>query len=222
MTLTRSELRRALKYHTGGKLTSPADQDYYINRAELEVFGDWRQFDSELFQSAAQEVTTDADGIALMPASFSRMMFLYDSDEKEIGYIGHPRHTPRGTGFMFQGFDQTTNQRKVLILKGGNPEASVTYSFYDIEALLMGALDSAQSAVPNEHRHCIALKAAHLYFRDQGPPFQVTADTWHQNYLLEISKARTWYRTIHQSLEVVESASTDAGEAMTRHQGYIS
>lgn len=221
LTMDRSQLRTALKYHTGNKLTSPTDQDYYLNRAELEVFGDWRQFDTELFQPVKQTVTTDASGIALMPSSFSRMMFLYDSDERELDYIGHPRASNTATGFMFVGFDQTEKKRKVLVIKSGDPQTSKTYTFYDIEALMMGAANSDESAIPNEHRHIIPLKAAHLYYRDQGPPFQITSNFWQQEYMLEIAKARQWYKTLHQTLELTDSIATDAGEAPQRRQGYI-
>ncbi len=222
LTLTRLELRRALKYHTGNKLTSPTDQDYYLNRAELEVFGDWRQFDQELFQPVAQSVTTDSSGIALMPSAFSRLMYLYDSDDVEIHYLGGPKSTNTGTGFIFVGFDQTNKKRKVLIQKSGAAQASTTYYFYDIEGMMMGNGDSDESAIPNEHRHVIALKAAQLYFRDQGPPFQVTSNFWLQEYLLEIAKARQWYKSFHQSLELTDSIAADAGEAPQRTRNYIS
>jgi len=222
LTLNRGGLRTALKYHTGNKLTSPTDLNYYLDRAELEVFGDWRKFDRELFQPVAQTVTTDSSGIALLPKVFSRLMVLYDGDEREFSYLGHPRAATKGSGFLFVGFDQTNKQRKLEIRKSGAVQDSITYTYYDVEALMMGSLDSDESAIPNEHRHIIALKASQLYYRDQGPSFLVTSNFWNTEYTIDKNKAEDWYKSLHQSLETIDSMDPDAGESPNRRQGFIS
>lgn len=149
-------------------------------------------------------------------------MVIYDKDDREYHYIGSARATIKGTGFIFVGFDQVEKKRKVEIRKSGDRQNTITYTFYDIQALMMGPLDADESAIPNEHRHIIALKASQLYYRDQGPPFQVTSNFWHQEYLLEVAKARQWYKSLHQSLETIDSMDPDAGESPRRRQGFIS
>jgi hypothetical protein len=39
---------------------------------------------------------------------------------------------------------------------------------------------------------------------------------------MELAKARQWYKTLHQTLELAESMSPDAGEAPVRRKGYLS
>lgn len=208
---TRADLRTKLKYHTDNKLTSSTDQDYYLNAAELDVFSDWRRFDPGLFRPVRDSVATDANGILLLDANFSRLEYLDNGAGFEYREIKNMADAYRGTGFIFLGFDQTANQRQVKVIRNGNPVASSTLYWYNIAAMLMGSGDTAKSAIPNEHRKLITFRAAFLYYRDKGTAFIQSKEDWKRDYLEALAQAENWYKNTSKSPEYVQSVDPDAG-----------
>lgn len=219
----RSALRTALQYHTDGKLTSSTDQDFYLNKAEQDVFADWRKFDPGLFRDVRDSVATDADGIMLLDKEFSRIEFLETSDHKEYLPLTDMRKTPYGTGFYFVGFDTTNNKRKMRVIEGGNPVASTTLYWYNIHSIGMASGTTVESAIPEEHRSLISIRAAFLYYRDKGPAYIVAKDTWKREYAEGIVAAREFYRNPSKQPQYIDSVDPDAGGGSgQRRPGYIS
>lgn len=189
------------------------DQDYYLNQAELDVFKEWRKFDPGLFRPVRQSGATDANGILLMDAEFARLEFLEDVSHNPYEEIKDMRSVASSTGFFFAGFDQTNNKRQVKVIRNGNAVASTTLYWYNIEQMLMGALTTAKSAIPNDSRHLITYRAAFLYYQDKGPAFIAAKNTWKQDYLEALSEAYKWYKNVSKSPQFVTSMDPDAGMA---------
>lgn len=208
---TRADLRTKLKYHTDNKLTSQTDQDYYLNAAELDVFTEWRKFDPGLFRPVRDSVATDANGIMLLDADFSRLEYLEDGNGNEYREIKDMSLVRNGTGFYFVGFDQTNNKRQMLVIKSGNPVASTTLYWYNIKQMLMGTGDTVKSAIPNEHRKLITMRAAFLYYRDKGTAFIASKEDWKRDYKEALAEAEQWYKNTSKSPEYVTSVEPDAG-----------
>lgn len=208
---TRADLRTALQYHTDSKLTSSTDQDYYLNQAELDVFKEWRKFDPGLFRPVRQSGATDANGILLLDAEFTALELLEDGNHVPYEEIKDMRFVSRATGYFFAGFDQTNKKRQIKVLSSGNPVASTTLYWYNIEQMLMGTGTDVQSAIPNEHRHLITYRAAFLYYQDKGPAFINAKQSWKQDFLEALSDAYKWYKNISKSPQFVPSLDPDAG-----------
>lgn len=217
---TRADLRTALKYHTDSKLTSSTDQDYYLNQAELDVFKEWRKFDPGLFRPVQQSGATAAvTGLLSLDTEFTRLEVLTDASNNIYEEIKDMRTVARATGFYFAGFDQTTFKRLVKVLRNGSPVVSTTLYWYNIEQMLMASGDTAQSAIPNEHRHLITNRAAFLYYQDKGPAFLTAKAAWRADFLEALADAYKWYKNISRSPQFVPSMDPDAGmPSVTVHQ----
>lgn len=208
---TRADLRARLKRHTDNKLTATADQDIYLNEAELDVFTDWRKFDPGLFRPVRDSVATDSSGVLLLDADFARLEFLESASGEEYREIKDMSQIRYGTGFYFVGFDQTANKRQLIVVKNGNPVASTTLYWYNIKQMLMGSGDTVKSAIPNEHRKLITFKAAYLYYRDKGTAFITSKEDWKRDYLEALSEAEMWYKNVSKSPEYIQTVDPDGG-----------
>lgn len=208
---TRADLRTALQYHSDSKLTLAADQDYYLNLAELKVFTDWRKFDPGLFRPVRDSVATDTNGVLLLDANFSRLEYLEDGNGVEYKQLMEMNLIRRGTGYYFIGFDQTNNQRQAKIIKNGTAVASTTFYWYNIVSMLMGTATTAKSAIPNEHRSLITFYAAFLLYRDKGTAFVQSKEDWKHDYKEALAEAESWYRNVGRGVQYAPSMDPDAG-----------
>lgn len=207
----RTALRQILQYHSDQKLTNSTDQDYYLNRAELDVFAEWRKFDPGLFRPSQEVVSTDINGILLLPQSFARLEYIEDANRFQYHLITDLSRLTYATGYIFQGYDQSTNKRQLKVFLNGGVLASTSLQWYNIERLIMGAGTSAESAIPEEHRHLIADRAAALYYQDKGPAYIVALQTWDNYYDKEMQKARNWYQSVSKEPQFIDSLDPDAG-----------
>lgn len=210
---TRADLRTALKLHTDSKLTLTADQDYYLNLAELDVFSDWRRFDPGLFRPVQDSVATDANGILLLDPEFTRLELLETSDGERFTKIDATSDLRYSTGFVFLGFDQSAGKRQLKVVRNGAAVASTTLYWYNIAQMLMGSGDTAKSAIPNDFRKLITFKAAFLYYRDKGTAFITSKEDWKRDYEQELGKASSWYKNPDMSPQFVKSLDPDAGDS---------
>lgn len=218
---TRADLRTALTYHTDGKLTATADLNYYLNLAELDVFAEWRKFDPGLFRGVRDSVATDSDGILLFDKEFSRLEYLEDVNHVEYLPIRDVRLMAGATGFLFVGFDQTNNKRQIRVVSGGNPVPSTTLYWYNVRSMVMGSGDTAESAIPDEHRALISIRAAFLYYRDKGPAFMTAKNEWKREFIEGIVTAKEFYRNPSKQPQFIDSVDPDAGSPRQRVPGYI-
>lgn len=217
----RTALRSALTRHTDGKLTNNTDLDFYINKAEVDVFREWRKFDPGAFRGALESVTSDANGIILLEQAFTRLEYLEDTNHRQYYIFTNMSRVPFYTGFYFQGYDQTNNKRQIKVILNGVAVASTVFQWYNIERLAMGAAGNAESAIPEEHRSLISVRAAYLYFRDKGPAFIVAKDDWHTTYKEELNDARKWYENVDKSPQYVDSVEPDTGTSRNRLQQFL-
>lgn len=208
---TRADLRTKLKYHTDNKLTLQADQDFYLNAAELDVFSDWRSFDPGLFRPVRDSVSTDASGIMLFDSTLTRVEYLEDANGVQFREIQDMADVRNGTGWVGAGFDQTNNQRQIKVIKNGRAVASTTLYWYNIAQMLMGSGDTAKSAIPNEHRKLITFRAAFLYYRDKGTAFIQSKEDWKRDYREALVEAKQWYKNVSKDPQYVKSLDPDAG-----------
>lgn len=217
----RTALRTALTNHTDGKLTNTTDLDTYLNLGEQDTFAEWRKFDPGLFRDVRDSVATDANGILLFDKEFARLEYLEDVNNVEYLPLRDIRIVARGTGFFFVGFDQTNNKRQIKVISGGSPVASTTLYWYNIHSIAMGSGTTAESAIPDEHRHLITARAAFLYYRDKGPAFLAAKNAWKQEFVEGIITAREWYKNPSKQPQFVDSLDPDAGSPRQRQPGYI-
>lgn len=212
MATDRAALRASLQRKTDQKLTSSTDQDTYLNLAELEVISDWMRFDKSLFRNATRQTgVTDANGILLANTGVTRLERLEDANKTKFPLIDDLDSRWDVTGYYFAGYDTTANKRQVVIMKNGGLNASATLFWYDVVITQMGAGTTVLSVIHEEFRDLIAIKSAQMYFADQGPPFQSTANVWEERYERVLSKARRWYRNIAEDMRLTESLDPDSG-----------
>lgn len=214
---TRTVLRTSLQYKTDGRLTGSTDQDYYLNLAELRVIGDWAMFDDGIFFKARQSASTDADGILLVPVSFMDIFMLED-----VNKLPYPRIELQerwtSSGWYPAGYDATNKKRQLQIMRNGAVEASKTLYFYDSELVQMGSATDAEPVFPEEYRDLIALKAAQLFYEDQGNAFDQAALIREQRYLRLLANAKKMYRSIGQGPRYAPSNDPDAGGPFSRNR----
>lgn len=220
MATTRSNLRTQLQNMSSNQLTVQADQDFYLNLAELEVIGDWRKFDPGLFRAARTAGTTDAAGVMKVTAGFSKLERLEDANKVQYAFIDDLSQVWNKTGYYFQGYNTTDNVRTIQVMKNGAPLASASLFYFDIRLAQMASGDSAQPVFPDEYRTMIAMKGAHLYFRDQGPPFASFATFWATEYERKRANAEDWYKNVTSDPQYIESSDPDSG-AGSRYIGHV-
>jgi hypothetical protein len=218
MATTRLELRASLQRKTDQKLTASADQDIYLNLAELAVISDWRKFDPGLFRAARDSASTDASGILLLDADFSRLERLEDANKTKYEFIDNVNDIWTATGYYFEGYDSTNFKRQVKVMRAGTALASTTLYWFNIKLIQMGSTSAGQPVIPEEYRDALAMKATELYWRDQGPSFANFANYWAGEYDRMIVKAERWYKNVSTDPSFIESYDPDAGGAgLTRH-----
>jgi hypothetical protein len=211
MATTRSTLRTSLQYKSDGRLTGSTDQDYYLNLAELRVIGDWALFDEDVFAKGRQSATSDADGILLVPATFMELFMLEDANKRPYPRIELEERW-NASGWYPAGYDATNKKRKLQLMLNGAVDASRTMYFYDSEVVQMGSGTDAEPVFPEEYRDLIALKAAQLFFEDQGNAFDQAALVREQRYLRLLASAKKMYRRLSRGPRYAPSNDPDAGE----------
>ncbi len=211
MPTTRSNLRTQLQNMSSGQLTVSQDQDFYLNLAELEVIGDWRKFDPGLFRAARTQGTTDSNGLLKVTAGFSKLERLEDANKVQYAFIDDLSEVWNKTGYYFQGYNTTDNVRTIQVMKNGAPLASGTLYYFDIRLTQMASGSTAEPVIPDEYRTMIAMKAAHLYFRDQGPPFATFATFWATEYERKRQNAEEWYKNVTSDPQYITSSDPDSG-----------
>lgn len=207
----RTALQTILSYHTDQKLTLTADLNYYLNRAELDVLAEWRKFDPGLYRPAQESASTDTNGIILLEQNFSKLEYLEDGNHFQYRLITDLSLLPYATGYIFLGYDASSNKRQIKVFKNGGVLVSTTLYWYNIERLIMTSSTSSESAIPEEFRHLIADRAAVLYYVDKGPAYIGTMQSWDAFYDKEMMKARMWYQNVTKDPQFVVSYDPDAG-----------
>ena len=210
MATTRSTLRTSLQYKSDGRLTGSTDQDYYLNLAELRVIGDWALFDEDVFAKGRQSATSDADGILLVPATFMELFMLEDANKRPYPRIELEERW-NASGWYPAGYDTTNKKRKLQLMLNGAVDASRTMYFYDSELVQMGSQTTDEPVFPEEYRDLIALKAAQLFFEDQGNAFDQAALVREQRYLRLLASAKKMYRRLSRGPRYAPTTDPDAG-----------
>lgn len=203
-------------------LTVEADQDYYLDLAELEVLSDWFQFDPTLFTSDRDSAATDANGILLLPTTFLDHIRIEDGNEGKY-YPIDPDKRSYSTGWYGAGYDVTTGKRRIQMIKSGRAVGSTTFYFYTRDRVTMGATGSAAPIYPLEFRDLIAMKAAQLYFEDQGESYDQTAISREARYNRKLQKAEEMYGRQDVYPEFADTTDPDVLQQtdLQRTAGYI-
>ena len=219
---TRAELRTSLQRKTDGDLTVSADQDYYLDLAELEVMSDWYQFDPGVFGSVRQSATTDSDGILLLPTTFLEMFALEEANERKY-YPIKVENRYRNDGWISVGYDIASGKRKLQIVESGRNVGNKTLYFYTSDRVTMGALTTDSPVYPLEFRDLIAMKAAQLYYEDQDETYEQFARRKEARYDRRLAKAIEMYDRPNQWPEFAHSTDMDAmpSSALQRSEGYL-
>ena len=210
MATTRTTLRTSLQYKSDGRLTGSTDQDYYLNLAELRVIGDWALFDEDIFGAGRQSAVSDANGILLVPATFMELFMLEDANKRPYPRIELEERW-NASGWYPAGYDTTNKKRKLQLMLNGAVDASRTMYFYDSELVQMGSGTSDEPVFPEEYRDLIALKAAQLFFEDQGNAFDQAALVREQRYLRLLASAKKMYRRLSRGPRYAPTNDPDAG-----------
>lgn len=213
---TRSTLRASLQRKSDNQLTVAADQDLYLDLADRQSQRDWAQFDPSILRYSRDSAATDADGILLMDANFFRLERLEKSDETKLPLIKiEDRYN--STGYYFAGWGNSNTQRQLQVMESGSALASTTLYFFAQKLSEMGSGTSAEPVIPEEYRDILAVKAAELYFQDQGPPFINVALHWEGVYNRKLEEAKRAYRTLDDEPVWSDSIDPDAGGG----QGFV-
>ena len=215
-TRNRTWMRTRLQYMTSQQLTDTTDLDYYINQGETEAISDWMTFHQALFREPRKSVTTDANGIFTFDAEFTMILRLETDAEFKYWLLDDADELRFGTGYFFIGADTSTGGRKVQVVKDGDPVASATLYVYDIEDVYMLTRATFSTIIPYSYRDIVPMKAAELYFRDQGGPFQVIADEKGRHYTQRLAKAEDKYKHISRDPHYMQNTSDpDAGDFLS-------
>lgn len=209
---TRAEHRTSLQYKTWQKLTVAADQDYYIDKAELEAIAAWLEFDPGLQQRTRQSDATDSSGILLVPKGFSKLLRLEDADKNKYSYIDSMDDVWDVDGYFFAGFDATNNKRKIQVMKNGSTLASTTLYWFDVTIVQMGTGSTTESCIPYGYKELIDYKAAQKYWEDQGSSMKKEAREWEVKFNALLAQAKGYFGHPTTDPEFVENLDTDAGE----------
>jgi len=216
----RADLRVSIQRKTDGGLTVEADQDYYLDNAELELLPLWYAFEPERFAKGRQSAVTDSSGILLLPVSWLENLRLEDSDELRYENItvNQKRYS---TGYYREGYDIASGKSKVQMMKAGNALASTTIYFYDTERTLMGATATDEPLYPIEFRDLIAYKGAQLYFEDQGSSFDDMAEKRRVRFDRRLATAREMYERQETSPQFAQTMDPDANQRENRLAGSL-
>ena len=177
----RANLRASLQRKSDSKLTSSTDQDVLLDLAERRVLSNFSQFDKTLLRYAKDSAATDANGVVLLDAETIEVERVQSASD--IKYLPiDVDELVRGTGYLFQGVGNSNTQKQILIHEGGSPVTNTTIEWYAMKLSLMGTAASAESVIPEEFREMIAIKAAQIYFEEQGPALISVARHWANLY----------------------------------------
>lgn len=212
MATTRLILRTSLQYKTAGRLTSSADQDYYLDKAEKAVLSDWSQFDPSILRpTAPQTATTDSSGVLELAANVVELELLQDSNElKYLPIDPEDRYTL--TGYYFASVNTTDDKRKLVVIDGGSPKASATMTYIGLALAPMAAATGSISVIPEEFRDMIAVRAAEMWHRDQGPPMFGLADGWLDHYEMKwLARGQRAYKSLDNKPVFMKTYDEDAG-----------
>lgn len=211
MASTRATLRSSLTRKTDAQLTVAADLDIYLNLADSMVQNDWSQFDkSILTPSSRTSGTTDSNGVLLLTALTVEIYRIENSNNVEFPPISIDERWSK-TGYYFAGWGNSNTQRQVVIMQSGAVLASTTVYFYPMVLSAMGSQTTNEPVIPEEFRDIIAVKAAQLWFEEQGPPLQGTAEKWEARYGRWLERARRAYKTLDNKPIFAKSYDPDAG-----------
>lgn len=219
---TRANLRTSLQRKTDNDLTDSTDQDYYLDLAELEVVTDWYAIDRGIFASVRQSATCDSNGILLVPTTMMELLDLEDADEQFYRKI-KVDNRKRNTGWYPVGYDLASGKRKLQIVENGSNVGAKTMYFYDTERVTMGSLTTDEPIFPLEFRDLIAMKAAQLYYEDQGESYERFALRKENIYNKKLAKATYMYDRQEEVPEFAPSTDMDAqgASALQRRTGYL-
>ncbi len=210
---TRAEHRLSLKYKTNQKLTAADDLDYYINKAEIEVLSEFIMFHPGLQRQSRTSGTTDASGIMLVDQGFSGIERMEDTNKRKYELIGSIDDVWNKTGYIFCGFDQSTNKMKLQIFKDNSVAASVTLYWWNLKLVCMGTGATAESAIPYGSKQAIDYLAAKMYWEDQGQaPQDKQARYFASEYDKVMSKSRDRWQNASNDAEWTSSVEPDASE----------
>lgn len=210
MATTRTTLRSSLQRKTDNQLTSSTDQDTYLDLADKQVQSDWSQFDKAILRYAKDSASTDSSGILLMDVDFVELERLQFTDDRKIPRLDDIEDRYSRTGYYFAGWDSNNQKRQIVVVENGSAKASTTIEWFGMKLNLMGAGTSAEPSIPEEFRDLIALKAAELYFDDQGPSLISFAQKWQNKYIKRISEARHAYKSLDDEPRFASSLDPDA------------
>lgn len=217
---TRADLRTSLQYKTDGALTVAADQDYYLDAGELELLPLWFDFDPDIFAIARQSVTTDANGIALLPVNWLDLLRIEDVNQNKYDNLEIDQRQ-YSTGYYAAGYDITSGKRKLQLINHGAVLASTAVYFYDRERALMASGTTAEPVYPLEFRDLIAYRGAQLYFEDQGPSFFTAAEARRVMFERRLADARKMYDRPNASPQFVQTFDPDANNSSQRIAGSL-
>ena len=206
-------------------LTDSGDQDYYLDMADLRMLPLWFSFYPDLFYQAKQSAATDANGVLLVPTTFMDILRIEDGSKNRYHPIKLQERNYR-TGYYRSGYDITEKKVQLQVMEvGSEAVASKTFYFWTAERVTMGALTTDEPIYPLEFRDMLALKAAQLYFEDQGASFDGVARERERRFLMRLGDAKDVYEQSEDApAEFAPSVGMDAHnpETLQRREGYLS
>jgi hypothetical protein len=208
---TRTVLRSSLQRKTDGQLTTAADQDLYLDLADLYIARRWMTFDPGRFRDArASDTTNSTTGILTLGIDTTRIERVEDANKVKYPLIDIEDRWNK-TGYYPTTYDVTNKKTQIQIMKNGAVHANATMYWFDLGLVQMGDQAGDAPSIPEEFRDTIATVATWFYFRDQGPPFLETSRGWKSEALDDLSEAKQVYRTFAHDPKFMASNSPDAG-----------
>lgn len=208
----RSDHRTALQTNTYGKVTAPADQDYFINEAETKVLGDVMTFFPGIGQQTRTSGATDSNGILLVTQGFQRFQRLEDAQKVKYKYIEPIDRVWMSAGWIFAGFDQTSKKQKLQVFYNNDIKALTTFYWWQITLVPMAAGDDDVSAVPDGYKDLINFKATQKYYASLGSSMAPEMAKWEKLYQTELSNAKIALASPQSDPEWIQSVDVDAGD----------
>lgn len=220
MAATRADLRSSIQRKTDQGLTVSADQDTYLDAAELELIPRWYAFDPDIFAIGRQSAATDSSGILLMPSTWLELLRLEDANQNKFDNIELDQRS-YSTGWYAAGFDVANDARKLQIIQNGNPLVSTTMYYYDRERILMGSSSGSKPIWPLEFRDMLAYLGAQLYFEDQGPSFYNAAEARRVMFERRLAAAKAMYERPNLTPQFAQTLNPDSNGGTQRIAGTL-
>lgn len=213
MATTRATLRASLTRKTDNQLTVPADLDIYLTLADAIIQNDWSQFDKSLLTPAARTSgTTSASGVLLLTVNTVELYRVENSNNNAFLPIDITERWNK-TGYYFAGVGTSNTQKQIVIMQSGAVLASTTVYYYPmvLSPMANAGAGTDEPIFPEEFRDIIAVKAAQLWFEEQGSPLQSTAEKWEARYNRWLERAKRAYKTLDNHPIFAKSYDPDAG-----------